>query len=128
MTPVSRRALRLSLMALAVAAFIVVYTVVDPSAHGWVPRCMVLTLTGLRCPGCGSQRLLHALFTGHPAEAFGYNPFLFCLLPVLVWLVWLETQRKRRPRLYARVHHPAVMISTLAVILLWMVLRNLLDL
>lgn len=127
MTPGRRRTLLLSLAVAAAAAFVALYTLVDPAAHDWMPRCLLLTLTGWRCPGCGSQRMLHALFTGHLAEAFGYNPFLFCLLPGLIWLIWLETQRRRRPELYAKVHHPAVILAVTAAILLWMVVRNIIG-
>src|SRR5437764_764257 len=47
------------------------------------PRCMLYTLTGLQCPGCGGLRAAHHLLHGHIRTAFHYNPLLFVLLPVL---------------------------------------------
>jgi hypothetical protein len=37
------------------------------------PRCPFLSLTGFQCPGCGSQRAIHALLHGHILYAFRMN-------------------------------------------------------
>ena len=42
----------------------VVYFTFDPAQEAYFPRCTFLTLTGYQCPGCGSQRALHALLHG----------------------------------------------------------------
>ncbi|MDE7397749.1 MAG: DUF2752 domain-containing protein, partial [Muribaculum sp.] len=38
----------------------VIYAVFDPTLP-WFPKCLFRQLTGLECPGCGSQRAIHAL-------------------------------------------------------------------
>src|SRR5690606_2629375 len=50
---------------LAVVGF---YGLVDP-ATGILPSCPFYTLTHWYCPGCGSQRALHALLHGDPGTA-----------------------------------------------------------
>lgn len=47
----------------------VVYFFFDPAGSRLFPRCPFLSLTGLRCPGCGSQRALHSLLHGEIARA-----------------------------------------------------------
>ena len=40
---------------------IYVYSHIHPSSSPLFPKCPFLMLTGMKCPGCGSQRALHAL-------------------------------------------------------------------
>lgn len=93
-----------------------------------MPQCLFHTLTGLKCPGCGSQRMLHALLGGDFAGAWSYNPFLLTSLPVLIWLAWLEMSHTRHPRLYAAVCRPRVIIGALILVLAWGVVRNIFGL
>jgi hypothetical protein len=63
----------------------------EPGAPGsrFLP-CAFHRLTGLWCPGCGLTRGTHALFTGHPVEALGYNLFTPLALVgiVVAWAAW----------------------------------------
>ncbi|MCM1291394.1 MAG: DUF2752 domain-containing protein [Prevotella sp.] len=110
-----------------IAAIITLYLVVDPVEVSWMPQCLFYKFTGWRCAGCGAQRLLHALLSGNIADAFHYNAFLFCVLPVIIFLLWLETVRKSRPNLYMRVYSPTVCYLTIGIIILWTIVRNLAD-
>lgn len=49
----------------------------------WFPKCIYRQLTGYKCPGCGTQRMFHALLHGEVVEAFQHNAFLFVSIPVL---------------------------------------------
>jgi hypothetical protein len=49
----------------------------DPATTWWMPSCPFFALTGLLCPLCGSLRAVHALLTGAPIAAIGFNPLLF---------------------------------------------------
>jgi hypothetical protein len=69
-----------------------VYTAMnEPGAAGsrFLP-CAFHRTTGLWCPGCGLTRGAHALFTGHPLEALGYNLFTPLALVgiVVAWGTW----------------------------------------
>lgn len=97
----------------------------DPSAGG-APRCLFRFLTGYDCPGCGSQRALHALLHGRPADAWGYNPFVFFAVPAAAFYIIVENGRALWPRFHARAVHPAILCTVLAVLLAWWVLRNVL--
>lgn len=110
----------------ALLLLVAVYYIIDPSGEVWMPKCLFRQLTGWECAGCGSQRLFHALLHGEVREAFAYNPFLFCLLPVIPFLGWLEWNRLRRPQLYAAVFSPAVCYVFGGAIIVWTIGRNLL--
>ena len=62
-------------------------------------------LTGLKCPGCGSQRAVHALLHADLASAFAHNALLVLSLPYLALLIGA--------RLYVYLHPASSLRSTL---------------
>lgn len=82
-------------------------------------------LTGLSCPGCGTQRAFHALFSGNPGEALRYNAALipFILLALLFGAVEFAPHcfAGLRRRLLSRTSAFAVA----GALALWWLLRNL---
>ena len=46
---------------LAVSVLALIYYKFNPSDIAIFPKCPFLLLTGLKCPGCGSQRAIHSL-------------------------------------------------------------------
>lgn len=111
------------LLAAAVAA-VAVYLLYDPSQSALFPRCPFLMLTGLKCPGCGSQRVIHSLLGGDIAAAWHYNAFMVAALPVIALYSYAELRRRRHPQLYNRLNSPAVIWSIFATTVLWWLLRN----
>lgn len=105
---------------------LVIYFLLDPSKSNFFPKCWFYMLTGLKCPGCGSQRAVHSLLHLDFAAAFRYNALLVLSLPVVFFLLVVEMLRTRRPRLYRRVHSQMVIWTIVAIVLVWWVLRNLL--
>ncbi|WP_144036569.1 DUF2752 domain-containing protein [Sphingobacterium psychroaquaticum] len=63
--------------------FAYIYKQYDPETSAWFPKCPMKSLTGLDCPGCGSQRALHQLLNGHLKEAFQQNALLIPFIPYL---------------------------------------------
>lgn len=61
----------------------VIYFFIDPSQYH-MPRCPFNALTGLLCPGCGSQRAIHALLHMNICQAFNFNALLIIALPYVV--------------------------------------------
>lgn len=58
----------------------------EPAWRGY-PRCTLVRVTGLYCPGCGSLRAAHALAHGRVHEAAAWNPLLMVLSPLLAaWM------------------------------------------
>lgn len=61
---------------------VVLYFTLDPALYPF-PRCPFLLLSGLYCPGCGSQRAFHALLHGEVGRAAGLNLLAVLSLPLL---------------------------------------------
>ena len=101
-----------------------VYFFVDPMEVRWMPKCLWKMATGTDCPGCGSQRMAHALVHGDLYAAWHANAYALCMLPLIVFLLWLEFFRERYPRLYIKLHSPLVVWTLGASVLGWWVLRN----
>lgn len=104
-----------------------VYFALNPATAGVFPRCPFLVLTGLKCPGCGSQRAIHSLLHLDIAAAFGYNALLVIALPAVAMLVYCELTRTRKPRLYSVVNSPRVTWTMFATVMLWWVVRNIAE-
>lgn len=113
-------------MAVIAVTVIIVYYRFDPTASWWMPRCPSKLLTGYDCPGCGSQRMLHALLHGDIAAAWRFNPFILLSLPFLAVAIWgnfssLHGSAKMR----AVAHSPYVVWVYIIAFFGWWILRNL---
>lgn len=107
--------------------FLLFYFLFDPVKYGWMPQCFFHKFTGLQCMGCGSQRVIHALLHGNISEAFKANALLVVSLPFIMFLLWLELSRSRHPELYARIHSKGLIITVSAILIAWLILRNILS-
>ena len=103
----------------------VVYYFIDPVEVRWMPKCLWKMATGTDCPGCGSQRMAHALMHADLHAAWTANAYALCMLPVLAFLLWLEFCRESYPRIYVVIHSPVVIWSLAGSVLVWWVVRNL---
>lgn len=118
---ISRRVI-IVLTVVAVAVACVSYYFIDPSS-GMYPRCLFKQMTGLDCPGCGSQRAIRAMLHGDIRDALGYNAFL----PVALLLIALLLVARRHPRLNNALNSRLSIIIMLIAIVGWTVIRNILN-
>lgn len=102
----------------------IIFFTFDPSASALFPKCPFLMLTGLQCPGCGSQRAIHALLHLDIGSALRHNALLVLSLPLVLVLLYGEWKRKSNPNFYARIHHPALIWLYFGIVILWWVGRN----
>jgi hypothetical protein len=116
----------IALSAAAVAAA-VVYFLFDPLKAGFFPPCPFHLLTGLYCPGCGTQRALHALLHGHLAAAAGYNLLSVAALPVVGYGLVTEAadRLRKRPRGGNFLYRPWFSRAVLVAVVVFWILRNL---
>lgn len=123
--------MRRTLLVIAVGVILValgcIYYAVDPSSSTAFPKCTFLSLTGYKCPGCGSQRALHALLNGDVVTAVKYNAMLLIAVPWIGLCLFAETQRTRNPRLYQRLNAPLLIWLFLAIVIAWWLLRNIFN-
>ena len=75
--------LYLALLVILVLALGFIYYNYNPAKYSFFPKCPFFTLTGLNCPGCGSQRAINCLLHGQIFKAARYNLLLVLSLPFL---------------------------------------------
>lgn len=116
---------------LVISAFIVagiLLFVFNPEKNAIFPKCPFLMLTGLKCPGCGSQRAIHSILHLDFVAAFKYNAMLVMMLPVVGIYVYSEIRRTKNPEQYAKLNKVTYIWIIFALFILWWVLRNIFDL
>ena len=119
-----RRAVLFALLA-GLIVLAVVYYMFDPSDSVFFPKCVFRVVTGWECPGCGSQRAIHALLHGDLGKAWSHNAGLLVAIPILLTLVVAEWNRLRWPRFHQRVTSTPLITLLLLAIMLWWIGRNL---
>lgn len=107
-----------------VALVAAVYFYFDPEGSVIFPKCPFLSLTGYQCPGCGSQRAIHALLHGDIGAAWGYNAALVMFLPVIALLIMAEALKGRYPRFHRTINSLPVMVGSFVALTAWWILRN----
>lgn len=113
---------KIILSGLLIAA--VAYFFLNPEENGLFPKCPFLMLTDFVCPGCGSQRAVHALLHLDFIGAFRYNALLVCSLPVVFVLLFAEARRERCPIFYSRVHRVTFIWIYFGIVVAWWIGRN----
>lgn len=76
-----------------------IYTVYNPLESGFFPKCPFKQLTGLDCPGCGSQRAIHFLLNGSWELAWQSNPLLIVAIPYVVTGAFFDAAKKDNPKM-----------------------------
>lgn len=104
----------------------VIYILFDPAQFAIFPKCPFHLLTGWDCPGCGSQRTIHALLHGQVGQAFSHNPLLTLSFPYLFAAVYLEyfDGKKQYPRLRRFLMGRNACIVIFCIVILFWVGRN----
>lgn len=115
----------LALALTAVVAFVALLLIAPEGAP--FLRCPFKMMTGLDCPGCGSQRALQALFHGHLSQAWAYNPLTLIGLPIVALYLALEAvthKQNATHRLYRVLYSTPAILAWLVIIIAWWVFRN----
>ena len=114
----------LAIVAAAIIAAAIYFTF-DPEKPGnFFPKCLFLTVTGYKCPGCGSQRAIHALLHGDIATAFRHNAALLLFIPIVAVYAVAEWQRTKWLAFYEKISRPGIITAIIVFIASWWVLRN----
>lgn len=103
-----------------------IYQKYDPAKYSLFPKCPFHLLTGFDCPGCGSQRAMHALLHGNLREAMGYNILLVISIPFLMVHFYhkLRSAWLKKDIRWAVVYHPLTPKIIFVVVALFWISRN----
>jgi hypothetical protein len=69
---------------LVFVAIAIIYRAFNPDLTAIFPQCPFRLLTGLECPGCGSQRAVHYLLNFNLLAAFRENALLVISIPYII--------------------------------------------
>lgn len=108
---------------------VTLYFVFDPSSTNLFPKCPFLSLTGFKCPGCGSQRALHHLLHLDVISAFQKNPLLVTALPYILFALSFEYLGldKRYPKVRTFFMGRYAIFTLLVIVISYWITRNIFD-
>ena len=106
---------------------LVFYYFVNPLSNNFIIKCPFKTITGLDCPGCGSQRAVHDLLHGNFKSAFSDNALFIIALPyafVGILFEWFSL-KYRYPKTRKILFGKTAIYIVAVTIILFFILRNL---
>lgn len=120
---VHRRTTIAIILVVIVVGLIVFYHYFDPTYSLYAPKCLLKSLTGYDCPGCGCQRLLYHWANGCFCKGIRYNYFFLIAIIYIVFIL-----------IGGKVHvfqrfctNRYVMGSFIALYIAWWIVRNILH-
>ena len=110
---------------LVITSILALYFNYSPSEYTIFPKCPFYTLTGLYCPGCGSQRAIHQILNGNILKGLSHNFLIILLILVLIYDAVILILNKTIKKAYKNILHKSITtyLILITVILFWL-LRN----
>ena len=112
---------KLILWIVGLVCLVLIYFLFDPTHSHLAPKCPFWLMTGYYCPGCGSQRAIHAFLHGHFWEGIQYN---YLLLPSLAYIILL-TVAPKDGKLIQKLTSSTACWILFSVFMAWWLVRNL---
>lgn len=123
----TRKIVIIIIVSMVFITFLLTYLFFDPAGYDIFPKCQFLMLTGYKCPGCGSQRAIHALLNGNFIEAVKFNAIFMLSLPILGAYIFGELTKTRYRRFYRAINSKKAIYSLLIMYIAWWVVRNIFN-
>lgn len=122
----SRKKTFFVLIGLLVASGLVLLYLFNPESEQFFPQCPFHYLTGLDCPGCGSQRAFHSLLHLKLGDAFAYNPLFVLSIPYLLTGIYFEYfgGKRKYPKVWEILFGRKTIIVILLIIIIYWIGRN----
>lgn len=115
-------------LGIALISLLILYKIYNPVSSNLFPKCPLLSTTGIKCPGCGSQRAIHHLLNFNIINALKENVLVVFFIPYIVLgfafeLIKNPSQKllKWRKRIFGR----TAILIILGVIISFWIFRNL---
>jgi hypothetical protein len=120
--------LKWTIVLIVVSILIILYKTYNPSDNIYFPKCPFRTLTGLKCPGCGSQRAVHSLLNFDIFNAITENVILVLSIPYILTGIVFDYFKKTNDNILKwrnRVFGQKAIFVILSIIIVFWILRNL---
>lgn len=80
----TKKIIKWSVILIGLIALVIIYKFFNPLESPFFPKCPVKVLTGLDCPGCGSQRAIHHLLNWDLKGALRENALMVLAIPYII--------------------------------------------
>lgn len=77
------------ILVINIASLLFIYNKQSAYKYHPQPICLWKNLSGYNCPGCGITRAFHSLCILDFKSAYNYNPGIFIVAPLLLY-IWLK--------------------------------------
>ncbi|WP_345950555.1 DUF2752 domain-containing protein [Mucilaginibacter sp. PAMB04274] len=116
-----------ALTALAVVFLLWLYYNYNPAKYSFFLQCPFHKLTGLDCPGCGSQRAVFCLLHGDVKGAIHQNLLLVASLPFLAIQAGYRTKSwlTKKDHKWALLYHKVTPVVVGVITVAYFIIRNL---
>ena len=121
-----KQLVRIFVIITTVSLLALLYFFVDARYANVFPRCPLFALTGLHCPGCGSQRAISSLLHADILQALHFNVMLVASLPLVMYSACVHVLNifRSTPLVQKIFHSPMFVKAFLVLVILFWVLRN----
>jgi len=120
--------LKLSIIIIGVLTFLgmlALYIFWNPTETNIFPKCPVYGVTGIYCPGCGSQRAAHKILNGNIFEGIRHNYLIGLLGLVLSYQAFMFIMNNVLQKgIVNLLHKSKVTMGILVIVILFWILRN----
>ena len=120
--------LKWSVVIIILTILTIMYRKYNPIESIYFPKCPFKELTGLQCPGCGSQRAIHYLLNFDIMSATKENVILVLSIPYVLTGLLFDTLKKPNEKIlkWRKVlfGQKAIFLTLTIVVTFW-ILRNL---
>ncbi|MEP7318826.1 MAG: DUF2752 domain-containing protein [Panacibacter sp.] len=122
----SKKNISFILIVTAVSILALLYFFVYPIYGQYFPKCFFYLLTGLHCPGCGSQRAIVALLHGNFIDALHNNVLAVAALPLLLYsFIALCINTFTKKIIGQKIFYTPLFVKiVLSVVIVFTILRN----
>lgn len=121
------RFIKLIIVLIAITLVALIYWRFNPIENELFPKCPFLVTTGLKCPGCGSQRAIHHLLNLEFRQAFTQNMMLVVSIPYIITGAFFDSLKQLTPTMVKwrklLFGQQAIIIILILIISFW-ILRN----
>lgn len=114
--------LKISIPIVLLALGIFYYTI-NPETFAYTPKCIFNSITGLHCPGCGTQRALHEVLHGNIWTGLQHNFLLLFAAIIIPYKLYVSNKSTNSSKKHI-LHHFASPWFILAIVLGFWILRN----
>ncbi len=128
---VNSRIIKWVLAFIVISVLVILYKTYNPNGNVYFPKCPFREITGLKCPGCGSQRAIHYILNFDFYSAIKENAILVLSIPYIIMGAVFDLLKNPSERLLKWrkvIFGKRAIYLILTIIILFWILRNLLIL